>query len=131
MKNRLKTSIYSALLLIFLFVSTGIPGTLEVHFIDVGQGDSIFIITPNNKTILIDAGIHSGENDKRNPFNCIKSLKNDERIKNLKIDVAFITHPHDDHYGGFRYLCREQGDGQNFTSDLFTDLSRLTGCPNL
>ena len=29
---------------------------LTIHFIDVGQGDSCFIITPKNKTILIDGG---------------------------------------------------------------------------
>jgi len=74
MKNKLKISIILSLLLSFIFVSTGVSGTLEVHFIDVGQGDSIFIITPNNKTILIDAGIHSDKNDKRSPFNYIRSL---------------------------------------------------------
>jgi competence protein ComEC len=114
MKNKLKISIYSAFLLIFLFILTGIPGNLQVHFIDVGQGDSIFIITPNNKTILIDAGIHSDGNDKRNPFNYIRGLKDKEKIKNLTIDVVFITHPDDDHYKGFNYLCKEQNGGQDF-----------------
>src|SRR4030042_60836 len=31
---------------------------LELYFIDVGQGDSTFIVTPNRKTILIDGGIN-------------------------------------------------------------------------
>ena len=30
--------------------------TLQIHFIDVGQGDSCLIITPENKKILIDGG---------------------------------------------------------------------------
>ncbi len=106
-------------LLIPFFIILALPcitisGSLEVHFIDVGQGDSIFIITPNGKTILIDAGIHSGEKDKRNPFKYIRGLKDEGKIKNLNIDLAFITHPHDDHYGGFKYLCREQGSGRDF-----------------
>lgn len=105
----------SSIFLFFFFISVGICGTLEVHFIDVGQGDSTFIITPNNKTILIDAGIHSDENDKRNPFNYIRSLKNEGKINSPNIDAVFITHPHDDHNGGFIYLCRKQGSGQDFT----------------
>ena len=33
-----------------------IPKDLKIYFIDVGQGDSTFIVTPHNKTILIDGG---------------------------------------------------------------------------
>lgn len=33
-----------------------IPMNLKIHFIDVGQGDSCLIITPNNKKLLIDGG---------------------------------------------------------------------------
>ena len=33
-----------------------IPKDLKIFFIDVGQGDSTFIVTPTNKTILIDGG---------------------------------------------------------------------------
>lgn len=33
-----------------------IPKRLKIYFVDVGQGDSTFIITPKNKTILIDGG---------------------------------------------------------------------------
>jgi|GEM_PF-3170024 len=35
-----------------------LSGTLTVHYIDVGHGDSAFIELPNNQTLLIDAGSH-------------------------------------------------------------------------
>lgn len=40
--------------------------------------------------------------------------RNTQKINTLNIDAVFITHPHDDHYGGFSYLCRSQA-GQDFT----------------
>ena len=33
-----------------------IPKNLKIYFIDVGQGDSTLVVTPENKTILIDGG---------------------------------------------------------------------------
>ena len=41
---------------IFVFISLFIPKSLRIHFVYVGQGDSCFIETPGNKTILIDGG---------------------------------------------------------------------------
>lgn len=37
-----------------------IPQNLKIHFIDIGQGDSCLIVTPNNKKILIDGGGTAG-----------------------------------------------------------------------
>lgn len=60
-----------------------------VHYIDVGQGDSI-LIQVNNKNLLIDAGPKS---DKDKLLNYLSSL-------NLqKIDYVIATHPHEDHIG--------------------------------
>ena len=33
-----------------------LPKGLKIHFVDVGQGDCTFIVTPQNKTILLDGG---------------------------------------------------------------------------
>lgn len=64
---------------------------MKVHFIDVGQGDSIFIELPNTKTMLIDAA----ENEYA------------DRITNYiyscgynTLDYVVATHPHSDHIGG-------------------------------
>jgi competence protein ComEC len=102
------------LLLSFLGVPHLFAADLQVHFIDVGQGDSVFIVAPSGKKILIDAGIHPGEKDKWNPFNYIRGLKQDGKIDNLQIDYAILTHPDRDHYVGFRYLCGKHRDNYDF-----------------
>ena len=71
--------------------STFSGDTLRVNYIDVGQGDSIFIELPNKETMLIDAG-ESYEAD--NVINYIKNLGIS------KIDYIVGTHPHTDHIGG-------------------------------
>lgn len=40
--------------IMFVFVIHIIPANLQIHFIDVGQGDSTLIVTPKHKTILLD-----------------------------------------------------------------------------
>jgi competence protein ComEC len=64
---------------------------MQVHFIDVGQGDSILIQTPLNRTILIDAGPpEAGE----------KIVAYLEKLHIDKIDLLVATHPDIDHIGG-------------------------------
>ncbi|OOM74287.1 hydroxyacylglutathione hydrolase [Clostridium puniceum] len=60
-----------------------------VHYIDVGQGDSI-LIQVNNKNLLIDAGPKS---DKKKLLNYLSDLNLE------KIDYVISTHPHEDHIG--------------------------------
>lgn len=68
---------------------------LVVSYIDVGQGDSILIQTPNGKNILIDAGTSSYET----------KISNYLKTKGVtKIDVLVATHPHADHIGGMSYI---------------------------
>lgn len=64
--------------------------TAKVHFIDVGQGDSM-LIQCGGKNILIDAG----ENDKGAVVNAYL-----EKLGVDVIDLAIGTHPHSDHIGG-------------------------------
>jgi len=64
---------------------------LKVYVLDVGQGDSIFIITPNRHTILIDGGLEG--NGK-----LILSYLKKEQV--MKLDYIIATHPHPDHIGG-------------------------------
>ncbi|MEG1869833.1 MAG: MBL fold metallo-hydrolase [Oscillospiraceae bacterium] len=66
--------------------------TVTVTVLDVGQGDSILIRTPE-QNVLIDASLPE-EGD-----NVVKHLK-DEGINNL--DLVIMTHPHADHIGGMQ-----------------------------
>ena len=69
---------------------TASENILAVHFLDVGQGDAIFVQLPDGQTMLID----SGDDDGGAILDYIKSLKCDE------ITYAVATHPHLDHIGG-------------------------------
>jgi competence protein ComEC len=73
---------------------------MEMTTIDVGQGDSILLVTPEGRTLLIDAGglpqwMHSdfdlGEQ-------VVSSYLWNRGIDHL--DIVAITHPHADHLGG-------------------------------
>lgn len=60
-KNQVKRITIKAIILIiicFMIILSFnfIPKDLKIYFVDVGQGDCTFIITPKNKTILIDGG---------------------------------------------------------------------------
>src|SRR6266403_586555 len=87
-----------------VFVKWGLPwwrtrppkasgGELQVHVLDVGpiEGDSILIISPTGKSVLIDAG------DAGKGKGILDALK---RYKIEKLDYFILTHPHPDHIGG-------------------------------
>lgn len=66
-------------------------GELKVHYIDVGQADSILIDLPNNEVMLIDGGTYGGGDT------VIDYLK---QLGVTDIDYLVNTHPHSDHVGG-------------------------------
>lgn len=68
---------------------------LKVHFIDVGQGDSILIELPDDKIMLVDAGPGSGEEKLTAYLSNFFSTQPD-----LNIDYFIITHQDEDHIGG-------------------------------
>jgi competence protein ComEC len=84
-------------ILILLFWSPwNTPQLLEITFIDVGQGDSILIETPQGKCILIDAGPKSERFDAGEKIILPFLLQNGIR----HLDALILTHSHADHVGG-------------------------------
>ena len=86
---------------------------LEIHFLDVGQGDCCFIITPNKKSILIDGGGSSSDNYDVGENTLIPYLL-DKGYK--KIDYIFITHFDQDHVGGILSVLEELQVGKIYIS---------------
>ena len=68
-------------------------GELQVHVLDVGpvNGDSILIVSPAGKNVLIDAG------DTTKAKSVVDALK---RHNIQQLDYFIVTHPHPDHMGG-------------------------------
>jgi len=80
-------------------------GRLSVHFIDVGQGDSVLVRTPTGKNMLIDTG------GRRDEFQTGSGMGDQvvapylRKIGVHRLDVLVVTHPHEDHCGGAAYLA--------------------------
>lgn len=101
--------VFCSLIVLFLFVGctqvqslagdeNKIPETLRVHFIDVGQGDSILIQTPHNReNILIDGGT-------REAGDVVVDYLKKQGVE--KINLLIATHPHEDHIGGLVLLLK-------------------------
>lgn len=79
--------------LILIFTLNTTAENLKIHFIDVGQGDSVLIEEAAGKNILIDGGDRAD----RIAAEIINYLK-DQNVK--KLDYIISTHPHADHIGG-------------------------------
>lgn len=84
---------------------------LEVHFVDVGQGDAIWIQTHDDgidgngrfegHSIVIDGGPYSSDNE--NPF---RGYIEDVGHHGAVIEALIVTHPHTDHYRGAETISR-------------------------
>lgn len=96
-KSKKVLSIILAIILFFAILKSedilgenNFEGNLEVHFIDVGQGDAI-LVKSDEEFMLIDAG-------KNVAGDLVVDYLKGQNVKKLKYVIG--THPHEDHIGG-------------------------------
>ena len=112
------------------FVCNANPQQLEVHHINVGQGESIYIELPDGSDVLIDAG--KSDYGK----SVVNYLKNQE--KDIDIEYLIATHPDEDHIGGMQEVFKDlkvknfiyPKDAQNNSNtwNNVLNLANLEGC---
>ena len=100
-------------------LNAGEPGLLTVAFLDVGQGDAIFIETPDGVQVLIDGGPN---------VSVLRELPKQMPLLDKTIDVVLATHADKDHIGGLvdvleRYevttIVRTEATNDTGVSDAF------------
>lgn len=101
--------------LVWIQIFSGAPKeSEEIHFLDVGQGDAILTVLPGGVKILTDAGPDS---------RIRRALQNVLPADDRYLDLAVITHPQLDHFGGFRELLRSYKFGAFIWNGREGDLS--------
>ncbi|MDM5230328.1 MBL fold metallo-hydrolase [Lysinibacillus pakistanensis] len=102
---------------------------MRVHFLDVGQGDSIFIESANGKTMLVDGGVKGAGQQ------VVSYLK---ELGINKLDIVVATHPDADHIGGLIPVLQSSIDigqfydsGKVHTSQTFEEMLTLIDTKNI
>jgi competence protein ComEC len=90
---------------IYPFGERWTKGKLELTVLDVGQGDSLFVVSPGGKTLLIDGGGAFGGFPGHEEHNGVDP--GEEAVSPYlwsrgfqRLDVVALTHAHQDHLGG-------------------------------
>src|SRR3990167_8456952 len=136
-----RSVIAQAIVILFLLVLTvGIwwavfredrHGILTVSFLDVGQGDAIFIDAPSGRQVLIDGGRSSV---------VLRQLSRMTPWWDRTIDVVIPTHPDADHIGGLvgvlaRYkvgmIIRSSVEGDTQTAKALVEAMKHEGSQNI
>ncbi|MBC7077190.1 MAG: MBL fold metallo-hydrolase [Synergistales bacterium] len=78
--------------------------SMEIEFLNVGQGDSTLITLPNGKVVLLDCNF---KDDHEHVVDYVLSKLPQDEDGNPVVDCLVITHPHDDHIGGIGKLAEK------------------------
>lgn len=107
-------AIFCAVLLVALVTLTRewmhMPdGRLHFYALDIGQGDSLLIVTPSGRTVLMDAGPD---------LTALQKLSEVLPLLRRRIDLIVLSHPHQDHLGAFPDLLERYEVGAAMLSGI-------------
>lgn len=116
--SKKKSSLITLIVLVLIVVAYNIYDSvtdpnksgelLEIHIIDIGQGDSA-LIRHKDSTVLIDAG----------PIKSEQFLKEYLHMNGVdSLDFVILTHPHEDHIGGAAMVLDNFEIGKLLVTDL-------------
>lgn len=94
-----------------------ITGGLDVHFLDVDQGDATLVIAPGGQALLIDGGPRSAGPVLRAAI---------DELARGRLDAVVLSHTDADHLGGLVELLQGE-DGEPGTSDDLVPTTRFAG----
>jgi competence protein ComEC len=111
------------------FAPRTVPGKLELTALDVGQGDSLLLVSPQGKTMLIDSGgafsgfrpgeTHAGPDpgeDAVSPYLWSRGFQ--------RLDIVALTHAHHDHIGGLTAILENFRVGRLWIGREVSSLSQ-------
>jgi competence protein ComEC len=111
-KIRLTVIFFGLIVVLFVGIDTFSPQTLKISFFDIGQGDSIFIESPNGNQMLVDGG----------PDNTVlRRISKEVGFFDRFIDVVLATHPDQDHIGGLPLILNRYGTGVFIEPGVISD----------
>jgi competence protein ComEC len=86
----------SVIIIIIYFFQTILNDRTKIVFCNVGQGDAAYIRVNNRIDVLIDAG------PDKSVLLCLGRYM---PFWDREIELAFLSHPNNDHYGGYSYIA--------------------------
>ncbi|MFH0838950.1 MAG: DNA internalization-related competence protein ComEC/Rec2 [Candidatus Omnitrophota bacterium] len=116
--------IIAALIVINIFVYTSVVGkkrgVFEITFLDVGDGDAIYMRFPDGKNMLVDTGMGKDVDAGRSivvPFLLHKGIS--------RLDYIVLTHSHDDHIGGLKSIMAYLKIGRVFNNGVYATTQEM------
>jgi len=91
----IKFTLLSLVIVIIIFLFSFLEDRTKIVFCNVGQGDAAYIRIDNKIDVLIDAG------PDKSILSCLGKYM---PFWDREIELAFLSHPNDDHYNGFSFI---------------------------